>query len=56
MTTDFSCEAIPERDPAYEIPPDDEGTDEGEKTMTLAEAHHWEEMVAKRPMLRCLRP
>ena len=53
--TDYSQEAIVERNPAYEIPLDLEGTDEPEQTMSREEAAHWDEMVQRRPALRCLR-
>jgi hypothetical protein len=54
MEADYSVEAIPERDPDYVLPPDPEDS-EPERTMTLAEAHHWDAMVEQRPQLRCLR-
>lgn len=50
-------EAIPERDPAYELPGDGEpepGSGES-PTMSPDDARVWEVMVATRPALACLR-
>ena len=55
MEADYTCEAISERDPSYELPCSCEGTEEAEQTMSREEAAHWDEMVMKRPALACLR-
>lgn len=52
---DYTTEAIPERDPAYELPGDCEESGEAILTLSLADAAHWTEMVRRRPVLRCLR-
>jgi hypothetical protein len=50
---DYSQEAIPERDPAYQLAVD-EGTTSPESPMTQREVQVWKRMVAIRPALACL--
>jgi len=52
--SDFSEEAIPERDPRYQLP-DAEGDDtEGQALLTGSEAKLWRWMVQRRPLLAIL--
>lgn len=53
---DYSCEAIDERNPEFELPGDLESTDATGCTMSLADAATWAAMVARRPLLACFRP
>jgi hypothetical protein len=55
LILDYTEEALPERDPFYELPGDYEGVEESECTMSLSDAAHWDKMVEQRPMLQCLR-
>lgn len=50
----FSEEAIPERDPGYELPSDLDGTASAAPTLTRAEYETWRRMVRRRPLLACL--
>jgi hypothetical protein len=53
---DFTAEAIRERDPDFELPPDDGASDSSSaSTMSLAEERQWAMLVARRPGLGCLR-
>jgi hypothetical protein len=55
LTLDYETEAIPERDPAYQLPCDCEDSEESAQTMNLSDACHWAEMVSARPLLQLLR-
>ncbi len=50
---DYSEEALPERDPSYELP-HDSGSEDA-PTLTMDEDRTWREMVRRRPMLAWLR-
>jgi hypothetical protein len=51
---DYAAEAIPERNPAYELPGDG-SADDIQGVMTAADSALWDAMVRRRPLLAHLR-
>jgi hypothetical protein len=52
--TDYAAEAIPERDPGYELP-DGAADDDSQAAMSPGDSALWEAMVLRRPLLAHLR-
>lgn len=50
---EYNEEAIPERDPTYELPEDME--EESSQTMSEDDVRVWDWMVSCRPALKCIR-
>ena len=47
-------EAIPERDPSYQLPYDLDDAASNPPTLSGADAQTWREMCERRPLLACL--